>query len=114
MVFSRYLATQKQPFTPELVQKQTRGLLSPAEMFKTEKLRAVVNERLQAAAEEIFNLFEEAVRDYEKEVLCSKQEVEQQRRSLTGWKGNGRTTLKLHGHFVASVKLSQCSVLGNI
>ncbi|CAI5645759.1 zinc finger protein 397 [Oreochromis niloticus] len=55
-------------------------------MFKTEKLRAVVNERLQAAAEEIFNLFEEAVRDYEKEVFRSKQEVEQQRRSLAEWK----------------------------
>lgn len=75
-------------------------------MFKTEKLRAVVNERLQAAAEEIFNLFEEAVRDYEKEVFHSKQEVEQQRRSLAEWKGNGRTTLMLYGHFVASVKLS--------
>lgn len=73
-------------------------------MFKTEKLKALVNDRLQAAAEEIFSLFEEAVRDYEKEMFRSKQELEQQQQRLAGWKGKGRAPLGLHGHFVAFVK----------
>ncbi|KAK2920312.1 zinc finger protein interacting with ribonucleoprotein K-like [Channa argus] len=49
-------------------------------MFKAEKLKALVNERLKAAAEEIFHLFEQTIKDYEEEVFRSKQEVEQQRR----------------------------------
>ncbi|XP_049421610.1 histone-lysine N-methyltransferase PRDM9-like [Epinephelus fuscoguttatus] len=56
-------------------------------MFKTEKLKALVNERLKAAAEEIFSLFETTLKDYEEIVLRSQQEVDQQRRRLTGWRG---------------------------
>ncbi|KAJ4947370.1 hypothetical protein JOQ06_009405 [Pogonophryne albipinna] len=55
-------------------------------MFKTEKLKALVNERLKAAAEEIFSIFETTIKDYEENVWRSKQEIEQQRRSLAGCK----------------------------
>ncbi|XP_030581468.1 zinc finger protein 501-like [Archocentrus centrarchus] len=65
-------------------------------MFKTEKLKALVNERLQAAAEEIFNLFEEAVRDYEKEIFRSK-EVEQQQRRMAGWKAPQQLSVQEDG-----------------
>ncbi|XP_039987002.1 zinc finger and SCAN domain-containing protein 2-like [Xiphias gladius] len=54
-------------------------------MFKTEQLKALVNERLKAAAEEIFSLFEQTLKDYEEEVFRSKQELDQ-RRGLAGWK----------------------------
>ena len=47
-------------------------------MFKTEKLKALVNERLKAAAEEIFSIFETTIKDYEEIVFRSKQEVDQQ------------------------------------
>ncbi|KAM7014961.1 uncharacterized protein LKV04_012864 [Tautogolabrus adspersus] len=53
-------------------------------MFKTEKLRALINERLTAAAEEIFSVFEKTLKDYEETVLRSKQEEEQQGR-LVEW-----------------------------
>nr|XP_020498567.1 oocyte zinc finger protein XlCOF6.1-like [Labrus bergylta] len=55
-------------------------------MFKTEKLRALINDRLTAAAEEIFSLFEETLKDYEETVLHSKQEEEQEGR-LVEWQG---------------------------
>uniref|UniRef100_A0A8C9ZTQ6 Zinc finger protein 664-like n=1 Tax=Sander lucioperca TaxID=283035 RepID=A0A8C9ZTQ6_SANLU len=55
-------------------------------MFKTEKLKALVNERLKAAAEDIFSIFETTIKDYEEIVFRSKQEVDQQRRRLAGWK----------------------------
>ncbi|XP_040895543.1 zinc finger protein 32-like [Toxotes jaculatrix] len=54
-------------------------------MFKTGQLKALVNERLKAAAEEIFSLFEQTLKDYEEEVFRSKQEIDQQR-GLVGWK----------------------------
>ncbi|XP_022600802.1 zinc finger and SCAN domain-containing protein 2-like [Seriola dumerili] len=54
-------------------------------MFKTEQLKALVNERLKAAAEEIFSLFEQTIKDYEDEVFRSKQQIDKQRRRA-GWK----------------------------
>ncbi|CAJ1048868.1 zinc finger protein 135-like [Xyrichtys novacula] len=47
-------------------------------MFKTEELRTLVEKRLMAVAEEIFNIFEKTIRDYEATVLRSKQEDDQQ------------------------------------
>ncbi|XP_034727499.1 histone-lysine N-methyltransferase PRDM9-like isoform X2 [Etheostoma cragini] len=67
--------------------RQTGGsLLSSAEMFKTEKLKALVHERLKAAAEDIFIIFETTIKDYEEIVFRSKQEFDQQQRRLAGWK----------------------------
>ncbi|XP_034043259.1 zinc finger protein 567-like isoform X2 [Thalassophryne amazonica] len=54
-------------------------------MYKTEKLKALVNERLKAAAEEIFSLFEKTIQDYQEEVFRSKQEIDSRRR-LVGCK----------------------------
>nr|XP_046240485.1 uncharacterized protein LOC124056750 isoform X2 [Scatophagus argus] len=54
-------------------------------MFKTDKLKALVSERLTAAAEEILSIFEQTVKEYEEIVFRSKQELDQQRR-LAGWK----------------------------
>ncbi|TNN52651.1 hypothetical protein EYF80_037161 [Liparis tanakae] len=69
-----------QLFVEVPVRKQTAGPPSPAEMFKTDKLKALVNERLKAAAEEIFRIFETTIQDYEEIVVRSKQEADQQRR----------------------------------
>uniref|UniRef100_UPI0037E9A053 oocyte zinc finger protein XlCOF6.1-like n=1 Tax=Semicossyphus pulcher TaxID=241346 RepID=UPI0037E9A053 len=52
-------------------------------MFQTDQLRALVNERLTAAAEEIFSIFEKTLKDYEEAILRSKQEGDPQR-SLDG------------------------------
>lgn len=88
---SRYLATRLaaqvscQPF-----RKHTGGPPSAAEMFKTDKLKAFVNERLSAAADEIFSLFDQTIKEYEEAVFRSKQEVDHQRRRA-GWKGNRLT-----------------------
>ncbi|XP_053266622.1 zinc finger protein 260 [Pleuronectes platessa] len=48
-------------------------------MSNTQLLKAAVQQKLAAAAEEIFRLFEQTLRDYEQEVLPSKMRVEQQR-----------------------------------
>ncbi|TKS69992.1 Zinc finger protein [Collichthys lucidus] len=53
-------------------------------MLNRDKLKALVSERLSAAAEEIFSIFEQTIRDYEETVSRSKQELDQQRR-LQGW-----------------------------
>ncbi|XP_029283755.1 zinc finger protein 771-like [Cottoperca gobio] len=55
-------------------------------MFKKEKLKALVNERLKAAAEEIFSMFETTLKDYEEIVFRSKQEIDQHRRRLAARK----------------------------
>ncbi|XP_059210510.1 zinc finger protein 32-like [Centropristis striata] len=55
-------------------------------MFKTEKLKALLNERLKAAAEDIFSIFETTIKEYEEAVFRSKQDVDQQRRRLVGLK----------------------------
>nr|XP_040017990.1 zinc finger protein 835-like [Gasterosteus aculeatus aculeatus] len=55
-------------------------------MLKRHQLKALVNERLEAAAEEIFRIFETTIRDYEAIVLRSKQEVDQQQSRLAGGK----------------------------
>ncbi|KAF7669384.1 hypothetical protein LDENG_00193010 [Lucifuga dentata] len=53
-------------------------------MFKTEELRSLVNERLQAAAEDVFRLFERTIKDYEQ--VC-RSTLEMQQRRLPGeWK----------------------------
>ncbi|CAK6964039.1 zinc finger protein 771-like [Scomber scombrus] len=59
-------------------------------MFKIEQLKTLVNERLQAAAEEIFSLFEKTIKDYEEEVFRSKQQTEQHG-PLVGRRGNNTT-----------------------
>lgn len=56
-------------------------------MFKPDEIKALVNERLTAAAEEIFSIFEQTIKEYEEIAFRSKQEIDQQRR-LDGWKGN--------------------------
>lgn len=55
-------------------------------MFKTDELKALVSERLTAAAEEIFSIFEKSIKEYEEIVFLSKQEIKHQRQ-LAGWKG---------------------------
>ncbi|KAM7423948.1 hypothetical protein PAMA_000349 [Pampus argenteus] len=88
------------------------GLLSTAEMFKTEKLKALVNERLKAAAEEIFSLFEKTIKDYEEEVFRSKQETKHQR-LLAERKSNGAThsvsmQLSVQGEEIPSEQQQHC------
>lgn len=88
LFLSRYLATSaSESVRCQPVRKRTGGPLSPAEMFKTDKLKALVGERLTAAAEEIFSIFEQTIKEYEEAVFRSQQEVEQQRRQ-PGWRGN--------------------------
>ena len=62
-------------------------------MALLQTLRSFVNERLCAAAEEIFVVVERIITEYEEQALNSKQQIEQQQRILdvvlkphrTGW-----------------------------
>ncbi|XP_078020009.1 uncharacterized protein LOC117245847 isoform X4 [Epinephelus lanceolatus] len=51
-------------------------------MSKVQMLRALVKQRLTAAAEEIFGLFERTIAEYEEELCRSKEENERQRKRL--------------------------------
>ncbi|XP_044028252.1 zinc finger protein 771-like [Siniperca chuatsi] len=51
-------------------------------MCKVQMLRALVKQRLTAAAEEIFGLFERTIAEYEEELRRSKEENERQRELL--------------------------------
>lgn len=51
-------------------------------MSGTELLRALVNERLAAAADEIFGLVERTIVEYQDEVVRSKRELIQLRQQL--------------------------------
>ena len=51
-------------------------------MSKVQMLRAFVNQRLTAAAEEIFELFERTIAEYEEELCRSKKENERQQKRL--------------------------------
>ncbi|XP_071397777.1 gastrula zinc finger protein XlCGF57.1-like [Centroberyx affinis] len=51
-------------------------------MSKVQKLRALVNQRLTAADEEIFGLFERTIAEYEEEASRSKEEIDRQRKLL--------------------------------
>lgn len=54
-------------------------------------LRAFVNERLTAAAEEIFQVFEKTIAKYEEEASSSKQEIERLRGLLLDFMSNQKT-----------------------
>ncbi|XP_068455337.1 uncharacterized protein [Clinocottus analis] len=51
-------------------------------MCKVQMLRALVEQRLTAAAQEIFGLFERTIAEYEEELSASRDENERQRRLL--------------------------------
>ncbi|XP_032365562.1 uncharacterized protein LOC116681743 [Etheostoma spectabile] len=51
-------------------------------MSKVQMLRGLVEQRLTAAAEEIFGLFERTIAEYEEELCRSKEENERQRKRL--------------------------------
>ncbi|XP_039978126.1 zinc finger protein 19-like [Xiphias gladius] len=51
-------------------------------MSKIEMLRVLINQRLTAAAEEIFGVFGRTIAEYEEEISRSKLEIERQRRLL--------------------------------
>ena len=51
-------------------------------MWGTQQLRLLVNERLAAAADEIFGLVEKTIADYHEEVLRSRNEILQLRHQI--------------------------------
>lgn len=51
-------------------------------MSKIELLRLLINQRLTAAAEEIFGVFGRTIAEYEEEISRSKLEIDRQRRLL--------------------------------
>ncbi|XP_068603613.1 zinc finger protein ZFP2-like [Brachionichthys hirsutus] len=55
---------------------------SAANMSKIEMLRLLINQRLTAAAEDIFSVFGRTIAEYEEEISRSKMEIERQRRLL--------------------------------
>ena len=55
--------------------------------------RAVVNERLTAAVEEIFQVFDRTIAKYEEEASSSKQEIERLRGLLLEFVSNQKTGL---------------------
>lgn len=53
-----------------------------ANVSKIEMLRLLINQRLTAAAEEIFGVFGRTIAEYEEEISRSKVEIDRQRRLL--------------------------------
>ncbi|KAG7237111.1 hypothetical protein INR49_032798 [Caranx melampygus] len=51
-------------------------------MSSIQRLRVLVNERLSAAAEEIFEAVQKTIAGYEEEILLSKREIRRQHRML--------------------------------
>lgn len=51
-------------------------------MCKVEMLRALLNQRLNAAVEEVFVVFERTIAEYEEELCRTKEENERQRQLL--------------------------------
>ncbi|KAM9765113.1 uncharacterized protein ACNS7B_022777 [Menidia menidia] len=64
-------------------------------MYKTEKLKALINDRLKVVTEDIFVLIEKAFKDYEAEQFRSKQETGQRQGRLDVLKDNGLTSATL-------------------
>ncbi|XP_054454726.1 zinc finger protein 300-like [Anoplopoma fimbria] len=89
-----------------------------ARMVKMELLRALVSERLAAAAEEIFGIVERAFVEYENEMSCSTWVVDSHRRLLDVAQSHGEDSLKMsvkdvtspcvQQHPAASVEVSLC------
>uniref|UniRef100_UPI0037E71516 gastrula zinc finger protein XlCGF57.1-like n=1 Tax=Semicossyphus pulcher TaxID=241346 RepID=UPI0037E71516 len=64
-------------------------------MSSIQLLRVLVNERLSAAAEEIFEAVKKTIAGYEEEILLSKREIRRQRRML---QTVSKTEIKLNKH----------------
>uniref|UniRef100_A0A8P4JXE2 C2H2-type domain-containing protein n=1 Tax=Dicentrarchus labrax TaxID=13489 RepID=A0A8P4JXE2_DICLA len=73
-------------------------------MCKVQMLRALVKQRLTAAAEEIFGLFERTIAEYEEELCRSKEENERQRKLLDAV---FNPQLRLHRADVQQLSLSK-------
>lgn len=73
-------------FTPTLAHKVAPVSSSSLSFLRTmsaiQVLRALVNARLSAAAEEILEAVQTTIAGYEEEILLSKQELHRQRRVL--------------------------------
>ncbi|XP_035859553.1 zinc finger protein 771-like isoform X1 [Sander lucioperca] len=63
-------------------QTDFNGVCHCVKMSKVQMLRAFVNQRLTAAAEEIFGLFEGTIAEYEEELCRSKEKNERQQKLL--------------------------------
>ena len=72
-------------------------------MSTPQLLRVFVNERLTAAAEEIFDVFERTIAKYEEEACSSQQEIERLRGMLLDLVSNQKT-----GTFSLSLNTSVC------
>lgn len=59
-------------------------------MSETQLLRVLVNERLAAAADEIFGLVEKTIEEYQDEIVNSKREITQLRQQLNILKSETR------------------------
>lgn len=57
-------------------------------MFTIQRLRALFNERLTVAAEEIFGVIETTIVQYEEEIRRSKQEINRQLLDILALKRN--------------------------
>lgn len=72
--------------------------MSPRLLFK-----ALVKERLVAAAEEIFQVFESTIVKYEEEICTSKQEIERLKGLLVTSAENQKTGLLTFYHLISCV-----------
>lgn len=70
--------------------------MSPRLLFK-----ALLKERLVAAAEEIFHVFESTIVKYEEEICTSKQEIERLKGLLV--KSNQKTGLLTFNHLISNI-----------
>lgn len=71
--------------------------MSPRLIFK-----ALLKERLVAAAEEIFNVFESTIVKYEEEICTSKQEIARLKGLLVKSASNQKTGLFIFFHLISN------------
>ena len=79
-------------------------------MSKGQTLRALVNERLTAAAQEIFALFERTIAEYEEE-LCRSKEENQRKQELLDSVLSPRLQLQDEGEHCRRCKYSRDTAL---
>lgn len=105
------LLAPKQTGTPK---RPVAGVYNQITVKMTARLllRVVVDEKLTAAVEEIFQVFESTIAKYEEEALSLHQEIERLRRLLEERVSNHQTGLCVVSHYATAVCLNVCSYRG--
>ncbi|XP_074543346.1 uncharacterized protein LOC141803283 [Halichoeres trimaculatus] len=76
------LSVEQSGGKPAALTGEGRSFFNCLKMSKTQIMRGFINQRLSAAAEEIFELFERTIAEYEEQLCRSKEENQRQKKLL--------------------------------